>query len=171
MVAEKPSIATSIAKALDTGDLVQSGKTPPIFEFSGTFKGQSICYRVTSVVGHVFSTDFPPQYQQWDAVEPVELFTAPVVRTAEKGGIVRHLESCARGVSALVLWLDCDREGENICFEVISCCEKYMNITGKGQKIFRAKFSAGTSYLLFILTFFHPSYPDHHYLLLPPSHT
>ena len=159
MVAEKTSIATSIAKALDTGDLVQSGRTPPIFEFSGYFKGQSVLYRVTSVVGHVFSTDFPPQYQQWDAVEPVELFTAPVVRTAEKGGIVRHLESCARGVSALVLWLDCDREGENICFEVISCCEKYMNITGKGQKIFRAKFSAGIYYLTLISLILNRSLP------------
>lgn len=39
-----------------------------------------------------------------------------------------------------MLWLDCDREGENICFEVIENTKHQMN-HGRGQQIFRAKFS------------------------------
>lgn len=46
----------------------------------------------------------------------------------------------------LVLWLDCDREGENICFEVIRCVDKSMNKSSNPtQRIFRARFSAVTA--------------------------
>ena len=33
----------------------------------------------------------------------------------------------ARGSDYLVLWLDCDKEGENICFEVMNCVARSMN--------------------------------------------
>ena len=45
----------------------------------------------------------------------------------------------------LILWLDNDREGENICFEVKDICEKVMKKeTSNHRRIFRAKFSSIT---------------------------
>lgn len=44
----------------------------------------------------------------------------------------------ARRADWLVLWLDCDREGENIAFEVIDVCKK----ANRRLEIYRAHFSA-----------------------------
>ena len=46
------------------------------------------------------------------------------------------------GISYLVLWLDCDREGENICFEVIDAIKPVTKLSD--DVILRAKFSAIT---------------------------
>mmetsp|Transcript_35891 Transcript_35891/g.57265 ORF Transcript_35891/g.57265 Transcript_35891/m.57265 type:complete len:828 (-) Transcript_35891:259-2742(-) len=143
MVAEKPSICNAIANALCSGKMDTKSGSPPVHSFNGTFKGKSCTFKVTSVVGHVFSVDFPQEYQNWGSTDPLELFNAPVRRQAEKQGIVRLLQSEASGCEYLVLWLDCDREGENICFEVISCVQSGMvKLKSKEQQIFRAKFSA-----------------------------
>lgn len=115
-VGEKPSISQAIAKGLATsGSSVKMvGKTLPIHEFvDPSFpkapRAAKCLHRVTSVAGHVFSVDFPPQFQSWDSVDPEELFDAPVVKKPCKGSIVRHLQEAARGVDFIVLWMDCDR--------------------------------------------------------------
>jgi DNA topoisomerase-3 len=40
----------------------------------------------------------------------------------------------------LILWLDCDREGENIAFEVLNVCR----LANPRIEVFRAHFSAVT---------------------------
>ncbi|KAL7548997.1 hypothetical protein ACHAWF_012271 [Thalassiosira exigua] len=141
-------IAQAIAHGLSEGSTSRSyGKSLPVHEFPNppfpkAPKASSATHVVTSVAGHVFSVDFPPEYQSWDSVDPAELFHAPVVKKPCKGSVVRHLEEVAKGADFLVLWMDCDREGENINFEVLECCLHLMRGQAPYDRVYRAHFSA-----------------------------
>ncbi|KAJ9701253.1 hypothetical protein PVL29_006551 [Vitis rotundifolia] len=82
MVAEKPSIALSIASALSGGHMStrRGGSSTEVHEFNGTFRGSNAQYKVTSVIGHVFSVDFLPKYQDWTVTDPLDLFQAPILK-------------------------------------------------------------------------------------------
>ncbi|KAG7234286.1 hypothetical protein INR49_005247 [Caranx melampygus] len=59
--------------------------------------------------------------------------------------MVKFLQVEARGCDCVVLWLDCDKEGENICFEVLDIIQPVMNKGSvREQSVFRAKFSSIT---------------------------
>mmetsp|Transcript_6890 Transcript_6890/g.19941 ORF Transcript_6890/g.19941 Transcript_6890/m.19941 type:complete len:878 (+) Transcript_6890:797-3430(+) len=106
---------------------------------------KKVVHKVTSVAGHVFSVDFPQEYQSWESVDPGELFHAPIKRKPCKGSVVSHLQNEAKGVDFIVLWMDCDREGENINFEVLDCCMHCMKGGGgvaHYDRVYRAYFSA-----------------------------
>jgi DNA topoisomerase-3 len=113
-IAEKPSIGQAIANGLASGNIKSGGKMLPVHEFTDppfpkAPKASKCVHKVTSVAGHVFSVDFPPQFQSWDSVDPAELFDAPVVKKPNKGSVIKHLQDEARGVDFIVLWMDCDR--------------------------------------------------------------
>ena len=103
--------------------------------------GRNANFRVTSVCGHVFSIDFEDKFNNWEKTDPAELFSAGTKKDEAnpKMRIAAHLKNESRNASELVLWLDCDREGENICYEVIQCCKNIPN-----KNIRRAHFSAIT---------------------------
>lgn len=60
------------------------------------------------------------------------------VRAQDKRDIERNLQREARTCQRLILWLDCDREGENIAFEVLQVCRS----VNPGLRVSRAHFSA-----------------------------
>ena len=94
----------------------------------------------TSVRGHLSSSDFPSSYG-WNRVPPETLFDAPITVTYsdDMEPLQRMLGQLARKASALILWLDCDREGEAISDEVRTACLN--GNTRLRTRIYRAKFS------------------------------
>jgi DNA topoisomerase/Toprim domain/Mucin-like len=146
MVAEKPSIAKSIAEAISHGKCKQRkgvSKFCPVYDFYGSFKTKQAHFKVTSVAGHVYSTDFPRQYQDWKKIDPFDLFKVHTIKKEAnpKSRLCLHLRKEARNATYIVLWLDNDKEGENICFEVLENTLPTM-YSDKFQQVYRARFSS-----------------------------
>ncbi|KAJ1298658.1 hypothetical protein BS78_01G470500 [Paspalum vaginatum] len=142
-VAEKPSVAKSVAEILSRGSMQsRAGRSPynRVFEFNYVINGRACRMLVTSVTGHLMELEFEDRFRRWQSCDPAELFHAPVRKSVpqDKQAIKQTLEEEARRCQWLVLWLDCDREGENIAYEVIEVC------TGANSRldIWRARFSA-----------------------------
>jgi DNA topoisomerase-3 len=72
----------------------------------------------------LFSCDFPAEYKDWQSTDPFSLFSAPTNKTLENKSVMFNLQSRAKSSDILMLWLDNDKEGENICFEVMGVCWK-----------------------------------------------
>jgi DNA topoisomerase-3 len=92
----------------------------------------------TSVRGHLASQDFGPRYG-WNKCPHLELFSAPVETfySEDMQPLEQMLKQQARRAQALILWLDCDREGEAIGFEVQTVCLQ----ANPRLQVYRARFS------------------------------
>ncbi|XP_041777511.1 DNA topoisomerase 3-alpha [Anopheles merus] len=145
-VAEKNDAAKTIAGLLSRGSSQRrEGYSPynKIYEFSYNLHGQSIQMIMTSVSGHLLTHEFLPSFRGWHSCSPEDLFDAPVRKNCPEQyeKIKKTLEREVRGCSALIIWTDCDREGENIGYEIIEVCRAV-----KPQlRVFRAKFSEITA--------------------------
>lgn len=99
MVAEKPSLAASLANILSNGRCVtRKGRlincqvfsllytfsyilyyvsglngTCPVHEWVDQFRHETVNFKMTSVCGHVMTLDFIGKYNNWDKVDPVRL--------------------------------------------------------------------------------------------------
>ena len=112
-----------------------------IFEFNHQVRGRNCHMAFTSVTGHLCNMDFPPEKRTWHSCQPRELIdSVPVnkIVSADKNDVAENLKREARHAAWLILWLDCDREGENIAFEVMDVCKSVK----PSLQIFRARFSA-----------------------------
>ncbi|XP_054464313.1 LOW QUALITY PROTEIN: DNA topoisomerase 3-alpha [Anoplopoma fimbria] len=141
-VAEKNDAAKGISEIMSSGRSRRRegmSKFNKIYEFEYHLFGQDVTVTMTSVSGHLLGLEFKAQFQKWHSCNPVLLFDAEVEKYCPDNmkQIKRTLEKEVRQCQALVIWTDCDREGENIGFEIIDVCKAVK----PNLQVFRAKFS------------------------------
>ena len=150
MVAEKPAVAKGLAQLLSghAAPASRQGQSPynRIFELAGVEVGAlgACALRITSVAGHLRELEFAAPFDKWSACAPDALFGCAVEsRTPpDKLALERQLQVEARGADALMIWTDCDREGEAIGFEVIDVCVAARPLLAQPGRVRRARFSA-----------------------------
>jgi DNA topoisomerase-3 len=92
------------------------------------------------VAGHLLEHDFTDAYRKWHSCNPGDLFDAPIEsKVGQKmKPIEQNLMIQARRAATLMIWTDCDREGEHIGTEIVSVCRK----ANQNLVVKRARFSA-----------------------------
>ena len=106
-VAEKPSIAKSVANHLGGGNVnivslsftvtetenlpymqrhVTGSQYVKNYEFDFAFGPPwgNCSVTMTSVIGHLYGLDFPLEYRKWHSCRPAQLFDAPVTETIDE---------------------------------------------------------------------------------------
>jgi len=107
IVTEKDNAARRIAEILGGSDASVEGRGDVnVYRWGDR--------RVVGLSGHVVGLDFPPEYEEWRDVRPVELVDADVVKRPTQEAIVAALRSLARDADRVVIATDYDREGELI---------------------------------------------------------
>lgn len=141
-VAEKNDAAKGIADLLSNGRMRRReglSKFNKIYEFDYHLYGQNVTMIMTSVTGHLLAHDFQMQFRKWQSCNPLVLFEAEIEKYCPENfvDIKKTLERETRQCQALVIWTDCDREGENIGFEIIHVCKAVKPTI----QVLRARFS------------------------------
>ena len=150
-VAEKPSVAKSVSSLLSGNNCAKfnsKSKYNPTFKFDYIVNSLNVEFNMifTSVAGHLQNYHYGNEYHQWEMSTLKEMFNGHLYKniTSNAKILTDNLISLANefNIDVLILWLDCDREGENISFEVIDVIKN--GYKKKNFIIYRARYSAIT---------------------------
>ncbi|KAG0670865.1 DNA topoisomerase [Kluyveromyces marxianus] len=154
-VAEKNSIAKNVAQILSGGRSTMRPSTSPYiknydFQYDFQWLNMGRCnVTMTAVAGHLMNLAFPQREFGWGKCDPNALFDAPTIDEIDDK-IVKNLQNEGRHATHLMIWTDCDREGECIGWEIVQAVGRSnprLVSQGQGQgygqssAIYRAVFS------------------------------
>nr|CAD2191764.1 unnamed protein product [Meloidogyne enterolobii] len=141
-VAEKHDAAKNIAKFLSNGSArTVKGKGPYIYNFlfDARFLNGSFNFVFTSVRGHLMNFYFHPRHKVWIENQIYDLFDGEILQSVmpDMKPVEENLRDEAKKANVLIIWTDCDREGEHIGNEISQTC---LN-ANKNLRVLRARFS------------------------------
>jgi DNA topoisomerase III len=121
-VAEKPSISKSISNLLSSQINVNSTGNKFIKNYE--FQRGNDQVTMTALLGHLNVIEYKDK-TRWELNNLDQLFTKEIETRVnpEHKDIEKNLLKLARHSDLLIIWTDCDREGENIGAEVANLCK------------------------------------------------
>jgi DNA topoisomerase-1 len=137
IITEKNTTAKRISSILSDGKARAMAKTRnPVYAFE--VNGGEV--RCIGLKGHILKVDFPPQYQQWQDVEPRELIHADIIKIPTNKTLIKSIQTEARKAEEVIIATDFDREGELIGVDAINKIRE----VSPDVPVKRARFSALT---------------------------
>ena len=92
---------------------------------------------MTSVLGHIKTFAFDEQYSNWQTTDINDLFSSTLnVKAIGNSPVINNLHQAAKDANEVLIWTDCDREGEAIGHDIV----EELGI----EQVRRARFSAVT---------------------------
>ncbi|KAK5968630.1 hypothetical protein GCK32_012493 [Trichostrongylus colubriformis] len=126
----------------------REGRSPynKIYQLTAEILGQRASLSVTSVSGHLMEHTFGPDMKNWSTVPIGMLFDAPIYTVIPEGmkQIAQTLTEESAKSEVLVIWTDCDREGESIGAEIAKVCLE----SNRRLDVYRARFSEITPHAI-----------------------
>ncbi|KAH3902073.1 related to DNA topoisomerase 3 [Saccharomycodes ludwigii] len=132
-VAEKNSIAKQVATILSGGNFHTRNSLDKYiknydfrcnqFPFTSANSNFYVEVTMTSVKGHISSLGFEGSEDRggpysWGNCDPIELYSAPVINSFNFRNVIQSIYKECRDADYLMIWTDCDREGEYIGWEI-----------------------------------------------------
>lgn len=146
-VAEKNKISKSVSATLSKNNFQtrdSNNKYIKNYTFKFNFPQWGECdVTMTAVSGHITKKETPKEFG-WSGAPPKAIFDCPLetIFNDNDGSakIGKNIEQLSRNSDILMIWTDCDREGEYIGWEILNSAKKG-NPTFNLDNTYRAKFS------------------------------
>ncbi len=137
IITEKNQTAKRIAQVLSDGKARREGG-PRSTLYAFKLDGEDV--KCLGLRGHIMKVDFPPEFRQWQDVEPRELVDAEILKVPSEKTLVSAVKKLAKSADKIVIATDYDREGELIGADVASLIRD----VNPRAEIKRARFSSLT---------------------------
>lgn len=138
IVSEKNIAARRIAEMLSKGKSAAK-KLGGLSTYHFQRNGEEVT--CIGLKGHILKVDFPPEYANWQDVDPAALIDAKLIKVPTQKSLVNLLKKEGKQANKVIVATDFDREGELIGIDALNQIKEVNPVI----EVKRARFSALTN--------------------------